>query len=67
MLTNPFGYVKIVTQGAQVKYPEVKDAFKPEMAALLQHFWGFRLAVEPTVDAMIESRYGIKIALLIKY
>lgn len=40
MLTHPFGHVNIITQDAQVKYPEVKDAFKPEMAALLQHFWG---------------------------
>lgn len=59
MLSNPLWYIKIITQGNQVKYPpEVKNAFKkPGMAALLQHFWGFKLAIERTVDAMIESKY----------
>lgn len=58
MLTNPFGYVKIITQDNQIKHPEVKDTFKPDMTALLQHFWGFKLAIEATVKTMTQSRYN---------
>ncbi|KAL9555727.1 hypothetical protein MBANPS3_002224 [Mucor bainieri] len=57
MLSNPFGYVKVVSRGKKLAHPEVKDAFKPDMCALLNHFWGFKLAIEAVVDSLSKSKY----------
>ncbi|KAL7322413.1 hypothetical protein PS15p_212033 [Mucor circinelloides] len=55
MLSNQLGYVKLVSHGQQLTHPEVPGTFKPLMAALLEHFWGFKLAIEAVVDAMAQS------------
>lgn len=52
MLSNQLGYVKPVSQGKQLTHPEVPGTFKPLMAALLEYFWGFKLAIEAVVVAM---------------
>ncbi|GAN02593.1 hypothetical protein MAM1_0024d02037 [Mucor ambiguus] len=58
MLSNPFGYVKLVSHGKQLMHAEIQDAFKLDMAALLEHIWGFKLAIEAVVDAMTQSKYN---------
>ncbi|KAL0140078.1 hypothetical protein V8B55DRAFT_1503950 [Mucor lusitanicus] len=57
MLSNPFGYVKVVSRSKKLAHPEVKDAFKPDMCTLLDHFWGFKLAIEAVVDSLSKSKY----------
>ncbi|KAL9552846.1 hypothetical protein MBANPS3_003571 [Mucor bainieri] len=57
MLSNPFEYVKVVSHGKKLSHPEVRDTFKPDMAVLLEHFWGLKLTIEATVDALSKSKY----------
>lgn len=59
MLSNPFGYVKVVSRGKKLAHPEVKDAFKPDICALFNHFWGFKLAIEAVVDSLSKSKYKL--------
>lgn len=58
MLSNPFGYVKLVSHGETLSHPEAQGAFKPDMAALLELFWGFKMAIEAVTDTMIRSKYN---------
>lgn len=61
MLSNPFGYVKkVVSHGKKLSHPEVTDTFKPDMAALLEHFWGLKLTMEAML--MLYRRVNMKIA-----